>query len=96
MLSTRLVMNNEKLVRFFELLRVCERIQNRLLTQERNMQHNYVIVNMYRLATEHPMLPPYRLLTVYRTLLKSSCTFGSVEIPLDEKNVFVARSLCFQ
>ena len=78
-----------------ELLKVCDGIQHDLLAKERSMQHDYVIVNMYDLVCHHPNIAVSQLLTIYNILLATNWRVTSLKIPLDESNVFTARSLCF-
>ncbi len=87
-------MGNKRLFHLMELLKVCDRIQHDLLTKERSMQHDYIIVNMYDLVCRHPHITVSQLLAIYNTLLATNWRVTSIDIPLDETNIFTARSLC--
>lgn len=75
------------------LLSLCKRVQNRLLKKEKNMQHDYVIVNLYNLVSQNPLISISQFFKAYKALINTSYETPETKIHLGHGTIFIAQSI---
>ncbi len=88
-------MVKDKEINLNRLLSFCKKTQLTLLQEERSMHHDYIIVNLYNLVSTNPWVSIGQLIRAYQILRESSWVKDKLEIKLDDKNTFIARSICY-
>ena len=86
-------MSNKKLPHLLQLVQLCERIQARLLSRGRSMQHDFIVVNLYTLVTQYPWITQAQFMRCYQLLSDIPWTTDRRTLDLGRKIQFTVKSL---